>query len=204
MAEMAGLEKTCGRIVAEAKEEAAMKRLQAQLQAREIWTRAVRKARRMAREAARNSHREVLAYREKEKAVMDCHRLIILEAAKQEMVSALIRRICDILGNMEEDQYFSFLCKLLERHIQGEMGDIYFSEKDLSRMTPERENRIVQIAEEAGGSLALGAEGRRVENGFLLVYKGLEKNCSFQALVKGREKELRDYIYRELFEEEGP
>ena len=74
-----------------------------------------------------------------------------------------------------------------------------FSEKDLGRMPEGFRAEIARAAKEKGGSLTVSGETRRMEGGFVLVYGGVEENCSFRALFDSRKDELQDKVNRLLF-----
>ena len=54
-------------------------------------------------------------------------------------------------------------------------------------------------AENKGGSLTVSGETRRMEGGFVLVYGGVEENCSFRALFDSRKDELQDKVNTDCY-----
>ena len=51
----------------------------------------------------------------------------------------------------------------------------------------------------AGCSLTLGKTPRAMDGGFILVYGGVEENCSFSALFASRKEALQDSVQKILF-----
>ena len=89
--------------------------------------------------------------------------------------------------------------KMLEKFVLSDSGEIYFSAADLKRLPDGFEKEITAIAQKKGGSLTLKKEGREIENGFILVYGGIEGNCTFRALFNTQRDALQDKIHQELF-----
>ena len=42
-------------------------------------------------------------------------------------------------------------------------------------------------------------EGKNIENGFVLVYGGIEENCTLRAMFDAKRDELSDKVHRMLF-----
>ncbi|MEE0784775.1 MAG: hypothetical protein U0M10_02385, partial [Oscillospiraceae bacterium] len=70
---------------------------------------------------------------------------------------------------------------------------------DLDRMPENFAARLNAIAQEKGGALTLAPAGRVVGGGFILVYGGIEENCTFPALFEARKEELQDLVHKQLF-----
>ena len=59
--------------------------------------------------------------------------------------------------------------------------------------------RIRTIAAAKGGSLTLSDEPLEADGGFLLVYGGIEENCTLKAVFSAKREELSDQVNRMLF-----
>ena len=59
--------------------------------------------------------------------------------------------------------------------------------------------KIEKTAQEKGGSLVLKKEPREIDGGFVLVYGGVEENCSAGALFASQRDELADKVHAMLF-----
>ena len=57
----------------------------------------------------------------------------------------------------------------------------------------------VLAAAEKGGSLVLSKEQKAIEDGFILVYGGIEENCTLKALLDAKKDELQDKVNEILF-----
>ena len=122
-----------------------------------------------------------------------------LLAARQEVISAVLEKAYAAVLALEEEEYFGLLEKLLEKYVLPEEGEICFSRKDLERMPENFAGRIRTIAAEKGGSLTVSREPRGIDGGFLLVYGGIEENCTIKAVFRAKKEELSDRINRLLF-----
>ena len=56
-------------------------------------------------------------------------------------------------------------------------------------------------AGKAGGSLAVSREAQAIDGGFVLVYGGMEENCSFSALFDANREDFLDAARAVLFGE---
>ena len=59
--------------------------------------------------------------------------------------------------------------------------------------------RIKTIAAAKGGTLTLSKEAREMDGGFVLIYGGIEENCTIKAVFRAKKEELSDRINRLLF-----
>ena len=89
--------------------------------------------------------------------------------------------------------------KLLREYVLPEEGEICFNSRDLERMPEGFSGRIRTIAAEVGGSLILSETPLDTDGGFLLVYGGIEENCTLKAVFSSRREELSDQVNRMLF-----
>ena len=96
-------------------------------------------------------------------------------------------------------EYFAAVLKLAERYARAQAGQILFSQEDLDRMDAGFADQLNEAAKKKGGSLTIGTECRPTGGGFVLVYGGIEENCTFPALFDARREELQDLIHRLLF-----
>ena len=89
--------------------------------------------------------------------------------------------------------------QLLSRFVTDRAGEIYVSKRDLERMPDDFPAKIEKAAQEKGGSLVLKKEPREIDGGFVLVYGGVEENCSAGALFASQRDELADKVHAMLF-----
>ena len=61
------------------------------------------------------------------------------------------------------------------------------------------EAEMEKAAQKKGGSLKLSSEAKEMDGGFILVYGGVEENCTIRAMFDAKRDELSDKVYRILF-----
>ena len=60
-------------------------------------------------------------------------------------------------------------------------------------------SELQAVAREKGGSLTLSGETRAMDGGFVLLYGGIEENCTVRALFDARREALQDQVHALLF-----
>lgn len=196
---MSGLDKMKARILEEAESSA-----------RDILDRAGEEADRILREAgtaadaaaaeiAAGAVRDSLERKRRARAAADMQRKQAVLAAKQEMIREVLREAYEEILGLEAERYFGLMEKLLKEYVLPEEGEICFNSRDLERMPEGFSGRIRTIAAEAGGSLTLSETPLDTDGGFLLVYGGIEENCTLKAVFSSRREELSDQVNRMLF-----
>lgn len=115
------------------------------------------------------------------------------------MIREVLREAYEEILGLEAERYFGLMEKLLKEYVLPEEGEICFNSRDLERMPEGFSGRIRTIAAEAGGSLTLSETPLDTDGGFLLVYGGIEENCTLKAVFSSRREELSDQVNRMLF-----
>lgn len=116
--------------------------------------------------------------------------------AKQEIISQVLLDAKTTLLNLPEDQYFERILKMVERYALDGDGEIAFNEKDNARL-PKLFEAKLRLASK--NRLKLSGQPVKIDGGFVLLYGGIEENCSFEALFSDRLEELQDEAQKLLF-----
>ena len=196
---MTGLEKMVSQIVDEAKAEAESRLNTAREEAEKIVSEAKAEADKLLEQKSEQSETSAANYLERIKSSADLQRRTLILQAKQEVIASILEKAYASLNTMDEKAYFDMIRKMLEKFTLSESGEIYFSAADLNRIPAGFEKEISDIAAKKGGSLTLKKESKEIENGFILVYGGIEENCTFRALFNTQRDTLQDKIHQELF-----
>lgn len=196
---MSGLEKITSQILEEAKTSAAMKLETARKEADDILSKAKEACAAMEAEAAEKNVILKENYEGRIKSSAEQQRRTALLRAKQDMIAEVIEEAYVTLKQEDTESYFRTMEKILKTYVLAEPGEIYFSAQDLARMPADFEKRISAAAEEKGGSLVLSKEPKAIEDGFILVYGGIEENCTLKALLDAKKDELQDKVNAILF-----
>lgn len=120
-------------------------------------------------------------------------------SAKQEVIGEIINEAYERLLNLEDEKYFAVIKKMLEDNVLSEKGEIIFSARDRQRMPKDFEDVIKNVALEKGGELVMSDEIGSIDGGFVLVYGGIEENCTFKAMLEASREELHDMVNGKLF-----
>ncbi len=196
---MTGLEKMKSQILDEAKETAQTKISEAQAQADHILADARAEAEKSRDSISRKSDEDIAAHKERVESSEDLQRRTKLLEAKQQMISDVLDKAYESLQNMEPEAYFSMLEKLVEKYALPEAGELVLSPADAARMPAGFETRVAEIARGKGGSLTVAKETRKIDNGFVLVYGGIEENCTLEAIFDAERDDLSDIAQKILF-----
>ena len=196
---MTGLEKMQSQILDEARRSADEILEQARSEAQEMKEEAGKAAQEKSSRILEKSRTEVKNI--EERALSSCalqKRQVLLEA-KQEIIAQILEKAYHTLVEADKDTYFGIIRKMLGKYAAGQAGEICFSKKDLDRMPEGFEKEIQEIAEKNGGTLVLSKEPRKMSGGFVLIYGGIEENCSFRVMFNSRKDELSDEVHKILF-----
>ena len=119
--------------------------------------------------------------------------------AKQELIRGVLEKAQAQILSLETPAYFDMIREMLKKYAQPEAGTIRFSKKDLERMPEGFETEIQNIAGEKGGSLALEKDPADLDGGFILIYGGIEENCTIGAMFEAKRDELSDCVHKVMF-----
>lgn len=196
---MTGLEKITDQIQEEAKASAAGRLEAAQKEADAILAEAKDACAAMEAEAAQKNAAMKANYEGRVKSSAEQQRRTALLRAKQEIIAEVIEEAYVTLKQKDVQSYFLTMEKILKTYALAEAGEIYFSAEDLARMPGDFEKKIAAAAKEKGGSLVLKKEPKAIADGFVLVYGGVEENCTLKALFDAKKDELQDKVNAILF-----
>lgn len=123
----------------------------------------------------------------------------MLLRAKQDVIANVLNKAYNRILALDAEAYFDMIRRMLDEFVLGESGVIYFSARDLGRMPAGFEAEIQGAAAKKGGALSLAKESKEMEGGFILVYGGIEENCTIKALFDAKRDELSDKVHGLLF-----
>lgn len=196
---MSGLDKMKTRILDEAGQSAQEIIDQAKMQAQALKDKARTDAENEAAKILEQAEKDAADYARRIESSVDMRRKQAYLAAKQEIISRVLKKTYDMVMNLETEKYFDLLAALLEKYALPESGEICFSGKDLERMPEDFRAKIRAIAGKKGGSLRLSDKPKEIDGGFLLLYGGIEENCTIRAVFEAKREELSDQVNRFLF-----
>ena len=130
-------------------------------------------------------------------AALKKRRLILEE--KQKLIGEVIEEAKSLIYALPDNVYFEKILKLAEKNVSPAEGTIIFNAKDLSRLPADFETKLNVVAVAKGGKLTVSKETRPIDGGFVLLYKGIDQNCSITSLFETNIEAVQDKIQKLLF-----
>lgn len=127
-------------------------------------------------------------------------RRMILEA-KQELLAELLRKAQESIYQMENHEYFALIRRIVAKNALPRPGELLLSPEDRERLPDGFEKELAGLLPE-GGSLKVSSETRDIRGGCVLLYDGVEENCSIEALFSAGKDEMIDLARSILFRED--
>lgn len=196
---MSGLEKMKSQILDEANHSAETKIAEAKLKAEEILNAAKAEAKAQALKISGKAQADVENYAQRITSSCEMQRKQAILRAKQEVIAEVLDKAYRKILSLDTEAYFEMIQKMLGEFVLAQDGEICFSAEDLNRMPAGFEDVIHNAAAKKGGSLNLSRETREMKGGFILIYGGIEENCTVKALFDAKRDELSDKVHAMLF-----
>lgn len=196
---MSGLDKIKSQILDEANAAAAEKIARAKEEADAILTKAEQEAAEESEKNAQQTEEKAKNYAERIESACDMQRRKALLSAKQGMITDVLDKAYERVLALPTDKYFAMISNILAQYVQPEEGVMYFNKADLARLPEGFEAEVDRIAKSKGGSLTISEETKEKDGGFVLVYGGVEENCTIGAMFAARRDEWSDLVQKVLF-----
>lgn len=196
---MSGLDKMKSQILDDASQTAEAKISGARKEEERILAQARADAEAQAQQSEQKAKTAVENYAQRIASSCDMQRRKALLEAKQEIISGVLEKAYDKVVGLPEEAYFDMVSRMLEKYVQSGTGEIYFSAADLKRMPQGFDKKIQRIAAANGGALTVSAEPKAMDGGFILVYGGIEENCTIRAMFDAKHDELSDQVQKMMF-----
>ncbi|MDO4459860.1 MAG: V-type ATP synthase subunit E [Clostridia bacterium] len=133
---------------------------------------------------------------ERAKSSADLDRRRSLLKAKQEIIADVIAKAKESLAGLDDKAYFETLIKLVKKYSTQDEGKIVMNAKDLARVPADFEKKANEVSK---GKLTLSKEPVKINNGFLLLYDGIDINCTFDSLFEDNSEALLDKVSGIIF-----
>lgn len=141
----------------------------------------------------RQSELDVTSTRNRIQSAGDLKEKRMILEAKQKEIDEVFTATMEHLSNLDDAAYFAIIERMIARYSDGMEGTIRFNAKDLARV-PESTKKVIK-----DNLLTISDQPAQIDGGFVLVYKDIEENCSFDALISASREDLQDKIGRILF-----
>lgn len=189
---MTGLEKIIAEIKNDAKEVAGHQEKEAQKKADAILEEVKNEIKAQKEQSSKNAKVKYddIIDRAKSSCELETRKAVLNK--KQELIFKVIEDAKLELANLPTDEYFNVLLKLAKIHSGEEKATLTLGKKDLERVTNAFKESLPK-------EITVSDEACNIENGFLLIYDGIDINCSFDALFDDKLEELQDKAASILF-----
>lgn len=118
--------------------------------------------------------------------------------AKQELIAETLQKALDEAEALPEKTYFDTLLHMAAAAAHADAGEISLCARDLARLPADFESRL-NAALTAPAKLTVAKKAADIRSGFVLLYSGIEENCSFEAVFAARHDEMQDKVCEILF-----
>lgn len=196
---MSGLDKIKSQILDEANHSAEMKIAEANEKAAQMLSEAKAEAEAESSKISAKSQEAIAVYAERVKSSGEMQRKQAILQAKQEVIADVLQKAYEKVCAQEDSAYFDMIIKMLEKYAQPGDGIISFNAKDLKRMPKGFEAEMEKAAQKKGGTLRLSETAKEMDGGFILVYGGVEENCTIRAMFDAKRDYLSDKVHEVLF-----
>lgn len=115
---------------------------------------------------------------------------------KQDYIENVIEWTKTDLSDLDDKEYFAALLELVKIHSRKGNTVICFNKKDLTRVPSDFEAKAFEIT---GQKASLHADPYNISSGFVLLYDGIDINCSFEKIFESMIDDLRDAAGKILF-----
>ena len=169
---------------------------QAENKAARIKADAEQEAARIKASADQRTAAAVLDIKKRGDSAADLEEKMILLKTKQGIISDMIAAGVDRLKRLPDDEYFALILKMVQKYSQPQDGEIRFGSKDASRLPA---GFIGEVNKVSAGTLTLSDTTAPIDAGFILIYGGVEENCSFDAIIASEDETIKDKAGKLLF-----
>ena len=175
-------------ILAKARQEAdeisAQGREEAQLRREELLRDAPQQAQDAADRVLSSAHRE--------------QRRILL-VARQEIIQETLEAAEKSLFELTDEDYFTVLLGLAAKRALPQKGELVLGSRDFARKPADFEKKLQTVLPKGAELTVASKPNPAIDGGFLLLYGGIEENCTFRALFDDKREELQDLTNQILF-----
>lgn len=196
---MAGLDKIIGEIHAESDGLIREVLDRAQKEAAQIRSEAEKKAGDSVERIRRESDARLADSKSRAQSAAALTKRQLLLQEKQNLIGGVLEKAKETFLALPEAEYFDTLLALLKKNALSEQGEILLNERDRKRLPADFEKKAEEAAKAKGGSLRISEKTREIDGGLILVYEGIEQNCSVDALFETNIEMLQDKIQNILF-----
>ena len=194
---MTGLDSIISQIAGDGQKEAGEILAQAQKKAGDIAEAAKTQGGEQVRTVLKDGERRAQDIRDRAQSAAELEQRNQMLLFKQELIREAVDAARESLENAPDKEYFDALLTLYKRHAQEGRGEMFLNKKDVDRLPDDFLARMRKAV--PGAEVTISPKPQNIENGFLLVYGGVDINCTFRAIFEDASDQLRDAAGKLLF-----
>lgn len=194
---MTGLEAIINQITGDGQKEAQEILDQAKAQTAEAMEKAKAQAAEKSAAVLKDAERQAQDIRDRAKSSAELEQRNQMLLFKQELIRETVDAARDAMENAPDGEYFDMLLDLYKRFALAGRGEMRLGARDLARLPNDFLAKMRAAVPKA--EVTISPKSHPVDNGFLLVYGGVDINCTFKAVFEDAYEELRDAAGRLLF-----
>ena len=198
---MSGTERIKAKIIEDAEARSGQILEQARAEAREIMNNALKEAEQKRAEILKKAEAEGMeVYRRMlSEATLEGRKATL--SARQDVVESAFSRAMDKLCSLPDKDYQELLEDMVVDAAKNEDGEILLSEKDKKRVGKDFIKNINKRLSSAGksGKITLSQDSIKAAGGFVLRYKEMEINSTFEVIIEIMRSRLENDVVKILF-----
>ncbi len=195
---MTGLESIIKQIEGDAQQEADGILREAKAKADKAIAEAKEEAKRQTDAILQKGEQDAQEIRERAASAAELAKRNQMLSFKQGLIKEAVEGARASLEGAPDKEYFDSLLQLYKRFAQEGQGEMRLNQKDLKRLPDDFLARMKQAVPKA--DMHISPTPADIGSGFLLVYGGVDINCTFRAVFEDAYDELRDTAGRLLFQ----
>lgn len=123
----------------------------------------------------------------------------ILLTARQALIQETLEAAEKSLFELPDEEYFTVLLGLAAKRALPQKGELVLGSRDFARMPANFEKKLQTVLPKGAELTVADKPNTAINGGFLLLYGGIEENCTFRALFDDKREELQDLTNQILF-----
>lgn len=194
---MTGLEAILKQISDDAQREADEMLEQAKAEAEKIIAEAKNEAEKATGEIIAEGEARAESIKERAESAAQLERRNAMLKFKQQMIREAIDKTRESLENADDGEYFDTMVQLAVRFAAKGSAVMKMNRRDLDRLPTDFADRLKSAVPDA--EITIDKKPCDIESGFILVYGGIDINCTLRAVFEAEEGELRDAVGKLFF-----
>lgn len=192
---MADMNKIINDIMLEAKDEAAKIIAQAEADAKELIASAEKECAAIENEQETRRRAEILRLEKRLTSSRAAQQRTELLKAKRDILNEAVDEAYREITALSGDEYENILIKLFKSRMRGGECTIYFPSG--YEPTERLRDDLAELAKEKNCTYKISESGK-IEDGFIMVYGGIEEHCDFKSLFEEKRDEIFELAAAEL------